>query len=224
MPSPKVIELRQILADKFPGLRLHFEANPGTAPASPQALSPLLDLFQNDFVKGAWHEVVAAKETSGSATFLRALLDWAAAQNQIVALVDGCDSFDVTALENSELARLLWVRCPDAARALQATDLLLRDGNLSFILLDLKLNPEDQLRKIPAIIWYRLQRLMETTTTVCVAVTPRSLIAPAQLRLTLTSDFSLPDLERDSAELLRKLKWDRADSHLSRQTLTLHSG
>jgi hypothetical protein len=224
MPLPKVIELRQILADKFPGLRLRFDANPPPPPAPPAALSPLLDLFQNQFAKGAWHELVAGKETSGSATFTRALMEWAAARNQIMALVDGLDSFDAATLAPAELARFFWVRCLDAETALKAADLLLRDGNLSIILLDLKLNPESQLRKIPATTWYRLQRLAETTGALCLAVTPRPLVAPAQLRLVLKTDFSLADLEEDAAGLLPKLKWEMENMRHLHTAFTAHSG
>jgi hypothetical protein len=223
MHLPKVIQLRQILADKFPGLRLHLDENTAHATGRSEALSPVLDLFQNHFLKGTLNEIVAAHATSGSATLMRALVGWAAGQNQIVALVDGCDSLDVTALEPSELARLLWVRCADAEQALKVMDLLLRDCNLSLILLDLKLNPDNELRKIPATSWYRLQRLVESTATVCVALTPQPMIAPAQTRIILQSDFSLDDLERDASELLRELKWEMANSHHAHKTLALHS-
>ena len=150
MPLPKVIQLRQILADKFPGLRLHLDDNRAGAIDKPKELSPVLDLFQNHFVQGTLNEIVAGRDTSGSATLMRALIEWAAGQNQILALVDGGDSFDVTALDSHSLARLLWVRCSEAEKALQAVDLLLRDGNFSSIFLDLKLNSESQLGKIPA--------------------------------------------------------------------------
>jgi hypothetical protein len=223
MPLPKVIQLRQILAGKFPGLRLHLEENRTRATDRPTALSPIANLFQNHLLKGALNEIVAGKATSGSATLMGALLDWAAGQNQIVALVDGCDSLDVTALESSARARLLWVRCSDAEKSLKVMDLLLRDCNVSLILLDLKLNPENQLRKIPPTSWYRLQRLVETTGTICVALTPHPLIAPAQTRLILQSDFFLNDLERETSELVDELKWEIADSGHAHRTFALHT-
>lgn len=211
MPAPKVIQLRQILAEKFPGVRMHLEDNPPHAAAPSDTLSRVTDLFQNHLAKGTLNELVAAGLTSGSATLMRGFIGWAAERNQIMALVDGCDCFDATALEASELLRLLWVRCTDAEQALKAADLLLRDGNLPLVLLDLKLNPEIQLRKIPATTWYRLQRLVEVTGSICVAVTPRPLIAPAQTRVTVQSDFTLGDLERDAADLLQDVKWETAE-------------
>jgi hypothetical protein len=223
MPAPKVIQLRQILADKFPGVRLHLEEDSPGAPEKSEGLSRVLDLFQNQLAKGTLNELVAGGETSGSATLMRALVNWAAGQNQIMALVDGCDCFDVTAVESRELSRLLWVRCADAEQALKAADLLLRDGNLPLILLDLKLNPEIQLRKIPATTWYRLQRLVEMTSAIFVAVTPRPLIAPAQTRITLQSGFVLADLERDASDLLQELNWEVADARHAHRIVALHS-
>jgi hypothetical protein len=222
MPLPKVIQLRQSLADKFPGARLHLREKPARAAARPPAVSPLLDLFQNELLKGALNEIVAAQTACGSATLTRALMEWAAGKNQIMALVDGSDSFDATALDAPALGRLLWVRCSEAEKALKAMDLLLRDSNVSLIVLDLKLNPENQLRKIPATNWHRLQRLAENANAVCVTLTPRPLVAAAQTRVVLQSDFSLDDLQRDAAELLRELQWELAGSRHSYKT-ALHS-
>jgi len=91
--------------------------------------------------------------------------------------------------------------------------LLLRDGNLPLVILDLKFNPETQLRKIPATTWYRFQRLVETTSAVCLVLTPRPIVAPAKTRITLRARFSLADLERDSAPLLRELKMEVEKAH-----------
>ena len=48
------------------------------------------------------------------------------------------------------LSRLLWVRCRGAAEAMKAADLILRDGNLPLVLLDLAGNPPAQFWDIPA--------------------------------------------------------------------------
>jgi hypothetical protein len=223
MPTPKVIQLRQILADKFPGLRLKLEESPANRPDQRETLSPLADLFENRLAKGTLNELVAGGEISGSATLMREHIHHAANKKQIIALVDGSDSFDAAALPGAELSRLLWVRCGEADKALKAMDLLLRDGNLSIIWLDLKLNPEAQLRKIPATIWYRFQRLIETTSTICLVTTPRPLIAPAQTRITLQSGFSVADLERDATELAKDLKWEIAEPHHAQKVIHLQS-
>jgi hypothetical protein len=46
MPLPKVIQLRQMLADKFPGLRLHLDKNPACAIGQPKALPPLRAIWK----------------------------------------------------------------------------------------------------------------------------------------------------------------------------------
>ena len=61
-------------------------------------------------------------------------------------------------------------------------------------------------RRISATTWYRLQRIVEQTSTVCVVFTPRAMISPAQTRIALRSRFSLSALEREPAELLRELQ------------------
>lgn len=174
------------------------------------------EFLQNRLFKGALNEIVADAGSSGSATLIREVIHGAAGHHQIIALVDGCDSFDVVQMEGADLSQLLWVRCPDAETALKAADMLLRDGNLPLMILDLKFNPEIQLRRIPSTTWYRFQRLVETTCVSCLVFTPRAMVAPAKIRITLDSGFSLADLERDAGELLRKMKMDVVKAqHLS---------
>jgi hypothetical protein len=100
-------------------------------------------------------------------------------------VIDGSDSLDVTQFEQSVLSRLFWVRCRSVPEALKAADLMLRDSNFSLVMLDLKLNPESQLRKIPAATWYRLQRLIEKTSTVFVIFTPCLLVKAIRQRVIL---------------------------------------
>ena len=56
---------------------------------------------------------------------------------------------------------MLWVRCAAREEALKATDLLLRDRNFPLVVLDLKLNPIKQLRKIPTSTWFVSPGLFE---------------------------------------------------------------
>jgi hypothetical protein len=125
--------------------------------------------------------------------------------------VDGSDSLDVTQLEPAVLSRLLWVRCRSAQEAMKATDLLLRDGNLPLVLLDLAGNPAAQFRDIPATTWYRLQRIVEQSSTVCIALTPRPMVGPAEARIFLRSRFTLDAMEQDADDLLSELKLEVAE-------------
>jgi hypothetical protein len=127
---------------------------------------------------------------------LYALLQNAHRTGYFLALVDGNDSFDPQPLANACLGHLLWVRCRKAFEAVQAADLLLRDGNFPLVVLDLVLNSSEELRKIPQTSWYRLQRLVEAAPAAFLVLTRTSLISSAQLKLSLNNAWHLADLEQ----------------------------
>ena len=209
-----IIQLRQLLKERFPGLRTNPEEfTSDTRTFWPTGLRQIDNLLQGGFAKGALTEIVSERRGAGSALLASSLLRQAAQAGQIVALVDGADSLEVTELEESVLSRLLWVRCRSAAEALKATDLLLRDGNVPLVQLDIVINPEKQLRAIPATTWYRLQRLIEETSTVCVVFTPRVMVSPAHDCIFLHGRFSLSCLEQDHDELLSKLVLEISEAH-----------
>jgi hypothetical protein len=223
MPAANIIELRQLLAERFPGLRTRADELSATKHAFwPTGIPQLDEPLRGGLAKGALAEIVAAQHGSGSALLMTALVHRALAENKFTAIIDGQDSLDVTQL-GEDLSRLLWVRCRSTAEALKAADLLLRDGNLPLVLLDLVSNPAIQLRKIPATTWYRFQRLIEQTSAVCVVLVPRPMVAPAQARITLHSRFSLASLERNAKELLRELKLEVAESRRFGETRELES-
>jgi hypothetical protein len=212
MPAANIIELRQLLAERFPGLRMRADELSAAKHAFwPTGLPQLDEPLRGGLGKGALAEVTAERHGSGSTLLMTALIHQALRENKFVAVIDGQDSLDVTQL-GEDLSRLLWVRCRSAEEALKAADLLLRDGNLPVVLLDLVSNPAAQLRKIPATTWYRFQRLIEQTSAVCVVFTPRVMVAPAQVRIALRSRFSLKALEREPQELLRELKVEIAEA------------
>jgi len=223
MQSLNVIQLRQLLREKFPGSHTH--ASEVSAKVHHGWLTGLtkLDEQLGGLPKSAMTEVIAPRHGCGSALLLTHLLQRAAETNQFVALVDGRDSFDITAIEQSALSHLLWIRCQNADEALQATDLVLRDGNLRIVLLDLALNPEKELRKIPAPTWYRFQRLIEESNVTCVVFTPRAMISPAQVRITLTSRFNLAALDRPWSELVKELEFEISDVRHSYQEILRQS-
>jgi len=144
---------------------------------------------------------------SGSAQVIHGLLHRVAADGQFLALVDGADSFDVGAVEPDVLTRLLWVRCASANEALKAADLLLRDRNFPVIVLDLKLNPAAQLRKIPATTWYRFARLLEQTRATVLVVTPFSLVGGAACRARIESELGPDALDQSPTGLLSRLRF-----------------
>ena len=217
MVAANILQLRQVLAEKFPGLRTRLSESPPVPrdfwrTGLPQIDGPL----RGGLPIGALTEIVAEKRGSGSASLISAMVRQAFSQNRLVALIDAQDSFDVTQA-GEDLSRLLWVRCRSAEEALKAADMLLRDGNLPLILLDLAINPAKEIRQIQPTTWYRFQRLIEQTSTVCLVFTPRALVNPAQTRVVLQSIFSLDALEGNPDDLVRELKMEVTDPHQSSQ-------
>ena len=216
MSAPNVIQLREMLSEKFPGARLRLpEAAAGARRIWPTGCKPVDDLLGGGLPKGALTEITSAARSSGSASLLRLMLRQAAGERQIAAVVDGADSLDVTGMEEAVLSRLLWVRCRNVSEALQAADLLLRDNNVSLIFLDLAGNTAAQLRRVQATTWYRFQRLIEEAGTVCAVLTPRPMVAAAQTRIILNSKLSLDHLDWRLEEL--PVQAEATESHSARE-------
>ncbi len=200
MPVANVIQLRQLLSERFPGLVTSLTE---TASAHRwQTGVPRLDhMLHGGLPRSALTEIISEEKSAGSAFLMSALLNQAANENQIIAVIDGLDSLDVTGLDESTLAHLVWIRCHSAEEAMKAADILLRDSNVSLVLLDLIANPSTQLRRIPATVWYRLQRLIEETPCVCAVFTPWGMVSPAKARVTLHSQHTLDSIECDHDKL-----------------------
>ncbi len=216
MPAANIIQLRQLLAEKFPG-RFTRAPEPAKAAVWTTGLPSVDGPLHGGLPRNALTELVAERPGCGGTLLLQSLLRRAAREGRFAALVDGTDSFDVTQAGAEVLSRLLWVRCRAADEALKAADLLLRDGNLPLVALDLAANPAAQLRKIPATAWYRLQRLVEPASTVAIILTRWPMVAPARARVVLRSRFSLADLDRESEELADQLDLEASDLHRAGQ-------
>jgi hypothetical protein len=201
--SDKIIHLRQLLAERFPQLGAPAaERLPTGVPAIDEALGGGLP-------KSAITELSSPNFSAGSALFTHALLQNAHRGAFFLALVDGRDSFDPQTAGPNVLANLFWVRCAAAAEAVKAADLLLRDGNFPLVVLDLVLNPAEELRKIPQSNWYRLQRLVEGTPTAFLVLTRQGIISSAQLKLSLANAWHLSDLERTNTASRLKIEVNR---------------
>jgi hypothetical protein len=207
MPTPNsVVDLRRLLAERFPQR---------SAPATtvlPSGLARLDEITAGGLPKNAITELISPNTSGGSASLIHALVQRAHQQNEFVALIDGYDSFDPCSLSNPCLRHLLWVRCHKAFEAIKATDLLLRDGNFPLVIVDLVLNPPEELRKIPQTSWYRLQRLVETAPTACLVLSRHSMVSSAQLKIVLEHRWTLADLEDENA--IAHLRFHVQRSHL----------
>ncbi len=220
-PNLKLLQLRELLAERFPGLKTRVEEmsvkNRATWPTGVRQCDALL---HGGLPKGAMTELVGEKSGSGTALLIHSLLRRAHETNQFIALIDGRDSFDPTTIDQEILSRLLWLRCHNAAEAMKSADILLRDRNLPLVILDLKLNPAKELEKISSITWYRLQRVIEQTSTAVLIITPRTMVSSAEARLLLENRFELEDLERSQAELLENFSAKRDHERTTAETIT----
>jgi hypothetical protein len=193
MSASKVVDLRKLLAARFP--------HP-FAPATsllPTGIEVLDRIAGGGLPKSALTELISPSASGGSASLIHALLRSAQRDQHFIALIDGSDSFDPGSSDNSALQHLLWIRCRKAFDAVKAADFLLRDGNFPLVIVDLVLNAVEELRKIPQTSWYRLQRLAEAVPSACLVINRHSMVSSAQLKIVLENSWALTDLEKQNA-------------------------
>jgi len=205
--AANIVELRRLLAERHPhttGLR------PASLerPVIPTGIAALDEQLHGGWPKGRLAELIGAGSGSGSAQVIHALLQQVAGAGQFLALVDGQDSFDVDAVEADVLTRLLWVRCAKVDEALKAADILLRDSNFPVVIIDLKLNPMAQLRKIPSSVWHRFRRLQEQNATTLLVVTPLQLVGSAHCRVRVESRLTLKALTHPPSDIVPHLSFE----------------
>lgn len=202
MAKGRIIDLRELLAQRFP--------QPPVLPPTDRLATglPIFDAaLEGGLTKGAITELSTASNNAGSASIIAALLNRISQERSFMALIDGRDSFDPRSIGRDALRHLLWLRCRKTTEAIQAADLLLRDGNFPLVILDLALNALAELRQIPSSNWYRLQRLVEPAPTAFLVFTPRSMISSAQWKLTLENRWTLPQLDWEATALQEQLQF-----------------
>jgi hypothetical protein len=199
----QVIDLRELLAARFP-------SSPRGKPAILPTGLAALDQVAGGLPKSAITEISSPHISAGSASLIHALIKKAHDQHQFLALIDGANSFDPQSLSNHWLRHLLWVRCTKTIEAMKTADLLLRDGNFPIVILDLVLNAPAELQKIAQTSWYRLQRLVESTSTVCLILSRHSLVSSARLKLLLQNSWKLADLTEDECRSELRFQVKRA--------------
>lgn len=200
-----IVELRQLLAEKFPGVRHSAERAERIASRCATGVPQVDLLLDGGLPKGAITEVTSGGISSGTGLFLASLLDQARQRGEWMALVDAADSFDPAGLEPAALSRLLWVRCENARDAVKAADMLLHDGTIPVVALDLIFSEPVQLRKIPSSTWFRLQRILETNSTALVVLAREHVIGNAAARLEMPRRFSLDSLDQPRENLVAQI-------------------
>ena len=202
MDSSTLQDLRRQLREKFPqahGLAVLPKAA-GEVAEKPFGVYP--------FPLGAISEIVPSATDGGAISpWIAGMLaePAEAASFPRFVLVDGGDGFDPESHTAAACAALLWVRCRKLAEVLKAADLIVRDGNIPFVMLDLCSLPAASLRAIPASAWWRLKLLCETGTCRLVVLCPTPLVPCASLRLVLTVHLTLEDFEHPRQRILQRL-------------------
>src|SRR5437870_2790057 len=188
--SRQIIDLRNLLAERF--------QHPPALAGGQISIPFLKGATDGGLRKGAITEIISPYMSAGSALLIHSLLEVAQRDRFFLALIDGRDSFDVQSVDADALQHLLWIRCQKATEAIKAADFLLRDGNFPLVILDLVLNSAEELRRIPATSWYRLQRLVEPAPTASVVLSRHNMVASARTKIVLENRWTLPDLSRDN--------------------------
>ena len=187
----QIEKLRSQLREKFPAAH--------RAPLPLEETILPCEIQAPEFTPGHLNEVVSPHSSAGASLIISDLLSQK--RDLPLALIDGHDSFDPASYGNEKCRRLIWLRCAKTEQAIQCADLLLRDGNLPFILLDLHLVSARELRQIPNALWHRLKIQARDSGAALLALTPRALVPTPHRRLTLASRFTLAHLEQRAPRL-----------------------
>jgi hypothetical protein len=134
------------------------------------------------FPRGQISEL-AGPRSSGRTSLLLQAIAAATRRQELVALIDVLDMFDVSSAEAAgvEFGRLLWIRghvvpsagfCRDRNeraldQALKAITLVLQAGNFGLVVFDAAEAPPQSLARLPFTTWRRLQRIIEGSQTAC---------------------------------------------------------
>jgi hypothetical protein len=193
--SPKIIELRQILAERYP------QPTGSGSFYHPTGWPPLDSLLGGGLRKGAITQLLVPNISSGGALVLHEIIEAMQDASQYVALIDSKDCFEPAA----DHPLLLWIRCHTVLQTLKATDLLLQDGNLSLVILDFKGNSAQELRKIPGSTWHRFQRIIESTRNSLLAITRHPIVNSAQITVSTMYRLNIDDLSARRMDLIKFL-------------------
>ena len=180
----EVADLRALLRDKFGGEQA-FSGMPRE-----KFTTGVECLDEAGVCSGAIAEVVTGQGSSGVGWLIDSLIT-TAGQSYHFGLVDGVDCYDPAELATDTKRRFLWVRCRCAEEAVKAAELLVRDGNLPLIVLDLQLGERSETRRIPHGVWYRLRATAESSGAALLVFCAEKLVPCAVTRLVLYQRFSL---------------------------------
>jgi hypothetical protein len=144
--------------------------------------------------RGAITELHGPASSGRTSVMLSALAN-ATAHEEICAMVDCDDTFDLSSAADAgvDFERTLWVRCGHSLeRAFKAVDLILHAGGFGFIALNLCNVPAKVVRRVVSSWWFRFRRAIEDTPTALVVLTPVAAVRScAALNLELKNEGSV---------------------------------
>ena len=191
----------------FRALRAKLAEQSTSAPPLPREVVatgvPALDEITGGLRKGAVSEFSGS--TGNGALFFSAILEVACRERWHLALIDAADQFEPADWDAAALRRLLWVRCREAKKALRAADLLLRDGNLPLLVLDLQGVPVSQIRRIPANVWHRFQRVVEDSGVAFVVLSRWPMVEGARVRIETEQRWGLEAMRAKRRDLTGRM-------------------
>jgi recA bacterial DNA recombination protein len=205
--SPKIIELRKILAERYP------QQTEARSVCLPTGWSPLDSLLGGGLPKGAITQLLIPNISSGGAIVLHEIIEAMQEISQYVALIDSKNCFEPVV----DHPLLLWIRCHTVLQALKATDLILRDGNLSLVILDFKENLDQDLKKIPASAWYRFQRIIEENRNALLTITRHPIVNSAQITISTIHRLCIDDLSAPRTDLIKFISLEIHRSRIQRE-------
>lgn len=203
--SRNIIELRRVLVEKFPGVRMDGEPRPRLGKCWETGVAAVDAALEGGLAKSAITELVTVGIGSGSSLLIANIVRQAVERGEWLALIDAADSFDAAALEDPVLQRFLWARCKSARDAIAATDMVLYEGTASVAILDFAFTPLKELRRVPSTAWFRLERMINDAATALLVITPEPVITSAQSRLRLEKKFTFASLKQREELLLTQI-------------------
>src|SRR5439155_27191979 len=94
-----IIQLRELLAKRFPGLKTRAEERLNRGNLWATGLPQLDEVLQGGLARGGLTEIVAGQLGAGSTLLMCSILRQAVQEGQLSAFVDGSDSLDITQFE-----------------------------------------------------------------------------------------------------------------------------
>lgn len=164
-------------------------------------VDPIDDALGGGLPAGRLTELVCRPGTGGQSV-VAAILSNTRELRQRVALVDASDGFSPEEYEPDHLRHLVWARARGLRDALVVADILVRDGNYSVLILDLRDVATSDFNRTQKSVWHRLHRVAERQPAAVLIQTSQDSIPAVRWRLSLPNAWGLKQLKRPRVSLI----------------------